>query len=98
MTAHRLANMALFVLIFAAWAIAMDSDFAALTESEAEGEAMAHMERRMWAQAVQHCHRAYGPQTAPEYDANDRLVCVGKRGQRHIEAAIPANELKVASK
>lgn len=91
MTAHRLANVALFVLIFAAWAVAMDTDY------HAEQVAM-DAERRMWAQAVQHCHRAYGPQTAPEYDAQDRLVCVGKRGQRHIEVAIPASELKVASK
>lgn len=45
-------------------------------------DAMAAQERRMWMQAVQHCHRSFGPQTAPEYDDQDRLVCVGKRGQR----------------
>jgi hypothetical protein len=91
MTTHRLANAALFVLIFAAWAIAMDTDY------HADQVAM-DAERREWAHAVQHCHRAFGPGTQPEYDAQDRLVCVGKRGHRHIEVAIPASELQVASK
>jgi hypothetical protein len=98
MTTHRLANIALFVLIFAAWAIAMDSDYAALHEPESDAVALAQMEQRMWLHAVQHCHRAFGPGTQPEYDAHDRLVCVGKRGHRHIEVAIPASELQVASK
>lgn len=33
-TSHRLANIALFVLILAAWAIAMDGDFERLAEPE----------------------------------------------------------------
>jgi hypothetical protein len=91
MTRHRLANVALFVLIFAAWAVAMDTDY------HADQVAM-DAERREWAQAVAHCHRAFGPQTAPEYDHADRLVCVGRKGQRHIEVPIAADDLKVAGK
>jgi hypothetical protein len=53
-------------------------------------------ERREWMYAIQHCHRAFGPQTAPEYDDQDRLICVGKRGQRL--AAIDTKTLKVAGK
>lgn len=59
-------------------------------------DSAAAQERRMWMQAVAHCHRAFGPQTAPEYDADDRLICVGKRGQRL--AAVDTAALKVASK
>lgn len=53
-------------------------------------DADAAAERRMWAHAVAHCHRAFGPQTAPEYDHDDNLVCVGKRGQR-MAAVHPAD-------
>lgn len=98
MTSHRIANIALLVLILAAWAIAMDGDFERLAEPEHDTAALAQLEHRMWLHAVQHCHRAFGPGTQPEYDANDRLVCVGKRGQRHIEVAINPADLKVASK
>lgn len=59
-------------------------------------DSAAAQERRMWAQAVAHCHRTFGPQTAPEYDHDDRLICVGKRGQRL--AAIKPADVKVASK
>lgn len=61
-------------------------------------DAMAQQEQRMWAHAVQHCHRAFGPQTQPEYNERDQLVCIGKRGQRHISVAIKPADLKVASK
>lgn len=69
-------------------------------DSQAAGDfdAMAAQENRDWLQAVQFCHRAFGPQTAPEYDSQNRLVCVGKRGQRHIEVAIKPSDLKVAAK
>lgn len=43
----------------------------------------AQKEQRAWMHAVQHCHRAYGPQTQPEYDERDHLICVGARGQRY---------------
>jgi hypothetical protein len=61
-------------------------------------DTLAQQDQRDWLQAVQFCHRAFGPQTAPEYDHNDKLVCVGKRGQRHIEVAIKPADLKVAAK
>lgn len=66
-------------------------------------EIAASQDRRMWAQAVQFCHRAFGPQTAPEYDDRDQLICVGKRGQRMAAVrATPdapnATAVKVASK
>ena len=79
MTAHRLANVAMLVLGVAAWAFVMDSDY--------HDEQAMDAERREWAQAVQFCHRAFGPQTQPEYDDRDRLVCVGRKGQRY--AAVP---------
>lgn len=41
----------------------------------------AEKELREWMHAIQHCHRAYGPQTAPEYDENDRLICRSRRGE-----------------
>lgn len=74
MTNHRMFNTALFVLALIAWLFVMDSDNTAEQAMDAE--------RREWMQAIQHCHRSYGPQTAPEYDDQDRLICVGKRGQR----------------
>ena len=69
-------------------------------DSQASGDfdALALQEQRNWQQAVQFCHRAFGPQTAPEYDHDDNLMCVGKRGQRHIEVAIKPSDLKVAAK
>lgn len=69
-------------------------------DSQASGDfdAMAMQEQRDWLQAVQFFHRAFGPQTAPEYDNQNRLVCVGKRGQRHIEVAIKPADLTVAAK
>lgn len=41
----------------------------------------AEREQREWMHAIQHCHRAWGPQTAPEYDENDRLICRSRRGE-----------------
>lgn len=79
MTKHRLANIALFVLIV--WAFAMDTTYHEETVFDAE--------KREWMQAIQYCHRTAGPQTAPEYTEDNRLVCVGRKGQRH-------NEVKVA--
>lgn len=75
MTAHRLLNIALLVLGVAVWAFAMDTDFS-------DGQKAMDAERRAWAQAVAHCHRAFGPQTQPEYDHNDVLVCVSRKGTR----------------
>lgn len=51
-----------------------------LEASDIESEMQ--QERREWAYAVQHCHRAFGPSTVPEYDEQDRLVCVSRRGER----------------
>lgn len=78
MTAHRFANTALFVLCLIAWLLVMNSDYKA---DDFDNQAV--QERREWMQAIQHCHRTYGPQTAPEYDDQDHLICVGKKGQRH---------------
>ena len=78
MTRHPLANAALFVLAFIALVFVMNDDFEQDMESE----------RREWAQAVTFCHRTAGPQTAPEYTEDNRLVCVGKRGQRHNEVRL----------
>ena len=83
MTKHRLANTALFVLALIAWLFVMDSDYEAETALDAE--------RSEWMQAIQYCHRTAGPQTAPEYTEDNRLVCVGRKGQRH-------NEVKAANK
>ena len=83
MTKHRLANTALFALALIAWLFVMDSDYEAETALDAE--------RREWMQAIQFCHRTAGPQTAPEYDERNHLICTGKRGQRH-------NEVRIATK
>jgi len=80
MTKHRMFNTALFVLALIAWLFVMDSDYEAETALDAE--------RREWMQAIQFCHRTAGPQTAPEFDDRGRLVCTGKRGQRHNEVRL----------
>lgn len=80
MTTHRLFNTALFVLALIAWLFVMDSDNTAEQAMDAE--------RREWMQAIQFCHRTAGPQTAPEYTEDNRLICVGKRGQRHNEVRL----------
>ena len=69
-----------------------------LDSQVADFDGLAMREHRDWMQAVAHCHRAFGPQTAPEYDDSNRLVCVGKRGQRHIQVAIKPDDLKAAGK
>lgn len=84
MTAHRMFNLALLTLCVAAWAFVMNADF------HEDHDTLAELERREWVQAVQFCHRTAGPQTQPEYTEDNRLVCVGKRDQRH-------NEVKVAT-
>lgn len=76
MTRHPLANAALFMLALIALLFVMNDDFEQDMESE----------RREWAEAVTFCHRAFGHQTQPEYDANDRLICVGRKGQRYAKA------------
>lgn len=84
-----------------AFALAVISGISAmqhLDNQAADFDTAAAQERREWMQAVAHCHRAFGPQTAPEYDDHDHLICVGKRGQRM--AAVPASkasDVKVAS-
>ena len=83
MTKHRIANIALFVLACIVWAFAMDTTYHEETVFDAE--------KRELMQAIQYCHRTAGPQTAPEYTEDNRLVCVGRKGQRH-------NEVKVANK
>ena len=45
-------------------------------------ESAAQAERREWMYAVQLCHRAFGPSTQPEYDDQDKLICVSRRGER----------------
>ena len=76
MTKHRLANTALFVLALIAWLFVMDDDFEQDMESE----------RREWAAAVTFCHRSFGPSTQPEYDHQNKLICVGRKGQRYAKA------------
>lgn len=44
-------------------------------------ESDAEKDRREWMHAIQHCHRAWGPSTQPEYDENDRLICRSRRGE-----------------
>lgn len=80
MTTHRMFNTALFVIALIAWLFVMDSDNTAEQAMDAE--------RREWMQAIQFCHRTAGPQTAPEYTEDNRLICVGKRGQRHNEVRL----------
>lgn len=80
MTNHRMLNTALFVIALIAWLFVMDSDNTAEQAMDAE--------RREWMQAIQFCHRTAGPQTAPEYTEDNRLICVGKRGQRHNEVRL----------
>lgn len=29
------------------------------------------------------CYRAFGPQVAPAFDADDNLICIGARGQKY---------------
>ena len=77
MTRHRMFNVALFTLALIAWLFVMDSDYEAETALDAE--------RREWMQAVTFCHRTAGPQTAPEYTDDNKLVCIGRKGQRYAQ-------------
>lgn len=77
MTLHRLTNIALFVGILCTWFLVMDSDY------RADADTALQQERREWMQAVQFCHKTAGPQTQPEYSDDGKLICVGKRGQKH---------------
>lgn len=81
MTAHRIANVALFVLALIALVFVMNDDFK-------DHASLADQERREWMDAVAFCQRTAGPQTQPEYTEDNRLVCVGKRGQRHNEVRL----------
>lgn len=85
MTLHRATNIALLAGILATWFLVMDSDY------RNEADTALQQEQRDYMQAIQTCHRAYGPSTAPEYTDDGRLICIGKRGQRH-------GEVKVAGK
>ena len=74
----RTTNIALIGAgLLITWFMAMDADFRDSADTALQ------QEQREWMQAIQTCHRAYGPSTAPEYDDEGRLVCVGKRGQKH---------------
>lgn len=50
-------------------------------QDEADIEADMAAERRELMHAIQHCHRAYGPATQPEYNDRGLLVCVSRRGE-----------------
>ena len=82
MTLHRLTNIALFVGILATWFLVMDSDYRNGADSAVQ------QEQREYMQAVQFCHRSFGPATAPEYTDDGKLVCVGKRGQRYSQVML----------
>jgi len=82
MTLHRLTNIALLVGLLVTWFLVMDSDY------RNDADTALQQERREYMQAIQFCHRTAGPQTAPEYTEENRLVCVGKRGQRHNEVRL----------
>jgi hypothetical protein len=77
---HRLINIALVVGILATM---VGIQF--LDVSDVETERAMSKERREWMHAVQHCLRAYGPQTQPEYTDDGKLICVGARGQLYSE-------------
>lgn len=77
MTLHRLTNIVLVAGILATWFLMQDSDY------RNDADTALQQERREWMQAIQTCHRAYGPATAPEYDDLGNLMCLGKRGQKH---------------
>ena len=82
MTTSPAASAAIFVLAIIALLSATASDYSA--------EQVMDAERREWMQAIQFCHRTAGPQTAPEYTEDNRLVlvCVGRKGQRHNEVRL----------
>ena len=80
MTTSPAASAAIFVLAIIALLSATASDYSAEQAMDAE--------RREWMQAIQFCHRTAGPQTAPEYTEDNRLVCVGRKGQRHNEVRL----------
>lgn len=81
MTLHRLTNIAIFLGI-----ICVVLAMTALDYNDFENDAQ--KEHREWMQAVQFCHRSYGPQTAPEYTDDGRLVCVGRKGQRYSQVML----------
>lgn len=70
---HRQMNWALAIvaaITLVAGTVMTPDDFA----SEAQKE------QREWMAAVSICHRAFGPNTGPEYNAAGHLVCVGRKG------------------
>ena len=75
MTNHHFFNIALAV-------VAAATLVAGTTMTPETFEADAARERREWMFAVQACHRAFGPNTGPEYDDAGHLVCVGRKGQQ----------------
>ena len=78
MTRHRMFNVMLVVAILTTLAAIQFID-------SRDFEADMTAERREWREAVMFCHRSFGPQTAPEYDHNDQLICVGRKGQRYAQ-------------
>ena len=78
MTLHRMFSVMLVVAILATLVAIQHLD---ARDFEADMSA----ERREWREAVMFCHRAFGPQTQPEYDHNDQLICVGRKGQRYAQ-------------
>jgi DMSO/TMAO reductase YedYZ molybdopterin-dependent catalytic subunit len=66
-----------FNWLLAATLVAVMAAVQHLDASDFERHAAA--ERDEWAQAIQQCHRAYGPATQPEYDDHDRLICRSRR-------------------
>lgn len=61
-------------------------------------QAAPQAERRAQLAAIDVCHRAFGPQTAPAEDVDGRLVCVDARGQRAQPARFaPAKPVRVAT-
>ena len=75
MTRHRMSNAMLVVAILATLVAIQYLD-------ARDFEADMNAERREWREAVMFCHRSFGPATQPEYDHNDKLVCVSRRGER----------------
>lgn len=65
-------------------------------QDEADIEADMAAERRELMHAIQHCHRAHGPATQPEYNDRGLLVCVSRRGEVlalvQPDAAAPATQ------
>lgn len=78
----RLTFPAIVLGLIATWFLAMDSDYRDSADTALQ------QEQRDYMQAIQTCHQAFGPSTAPEYTDDNRLVCIGRKGQRHGEVKV----------